>query len=166
MLFRSIRYFFTDTHGVADATPRPRNGVHAPLFTSTGPAAFARDPESSQQVWSAEHGYPGDPEYREFYRDVGWDLDHDYVRPYIQPTGQRKNLGIKYYRITGAGEKQIYQRDHALAAASEHARHFLEERVAQVRKLEGILDRPPMIVAPYDAELFGHWWYEGPEFLD
>ena len=23
-----------------------------------------------------------------------------------------------------------------------------------------------MIVAPFDAELFGHWWFEGPEFLD
>ena len=53
-----------------------------------------------------------------------------------------------------------------MQAASEHAAHFLGERVAQVQKLAGILDRPPIIIAPYDAELFGHWWYEGPEFLD
>jgi 1,4-alpha-glucan branching enzyme len=54
----------------------------------------------------------------------------------------------------------------ALQAASEHAQHFLNERIAQVQRLTGILDRPPIVVAPYDAELFGHWWYEGPEFLD
>ncbi len=53
-----------------------------------------------------------------------------------------------------------------MQAASEHAQHFLNERVAQIQKLAGLLDRPPLIVAPYDAELFGHWWYEGPEFLD
>jgi 1,4-alpha-glucan branching enzyme len=47
-----------------------------------------------------------------------------------------------------------------------HAGHFLEARMAQFRRLAEILDRPPMVVAPYDAELFGHWWYEGPEFLD
>ena len=67
---QNIRYFFVDTHGVTDATPRPRYGVYAPIYTPTGPAAFARDPESSMQVWSAESGYPGDPDYREFYRDV------------------------------------------------------------------------------------------------
>ena len=44
--------------------------------------------------------------------------------------------------------------------------HFLEARMAQIQHLAGILDRPPLVVAPYDAELFGHWWYEGPEFLD
>ena len=38
---------------------------------------------------------------REFYRDIGWDLDFDYVKPYVQPTGARKNVGIKYFRITG-----------------------------------------------------------------
>src|SRR5208282_369835 len=75
--------------------------------------------------------------------------------------------GIKYYRITGgAGDKEIYQRDAALQAAAGHAGHFLNERVNQVQRLTGLLDRPPIAVAPYDAELFGHWWYEGPEFLD
>src|SRR5262249_37451677 len=66
-----IRYFFCDTHGILDAVPRPRYGVYAPIFTPSGVAAFGRDPESSQQVWSAEHGYPGDPDYRDFYRDIG-----------------------------------------------------------------------------------------------
>ena len=26
-------------------------------------------------------------------------------------------------------------------------------------------DVPPIIVCPYDAELYGHWWYEGPYWL-
>ncbi|HEX9047954.1 MAG TPA: 1,4-alpha-glucan branching protein domain-containing protein, partial [Verrucomicrobiae bacterium] len=162
----NIRWFILDTHGLLHATPRPRYSTFAPIFTPNGVAAFGRDFDSSRQVWSKHEGYPGDPRYRDFYRDIGFDLDFDYVRPHLPSPDNRGFTGIKYYRITGLREKKIYQRDHALAAASEHARHFLDERLAQVRKLDGVLDRPPMVVAPYDAELFGHWWYEGPEFLD
>jgi len=126
-----------------------------------------RDLDSAKQVWSKHEGYPGDARYRDFYRDVGFDLDFDYVKPHLPSPQNRGFTGMKYYRITGgAAQKEIYKRDVALQAASEHAQHFLGERAAQVQKLAGLLDRPPLVVAPYDAELFGHWWYEGPEFLD
>jgi 1,4-alpha-glucan branching enzyme len=161
-----IRWFILDSHGLLHAQPRPRYGTFAPVFTPAGLAAFGRDFDSSRQVWSKHEGYPGDPRYRDFYRDIGFDLDFDYVRPHLPSPDTRGFTGIKYYRITGPGEKQVYQRDHALKAASEHARHFLEQRIGQVREIGGLLGRPPMLVAPYDAELFGHWWYEGPEFLD
>lgn len=163
-----IRYFFVDTHGILDATPRPRYGVYAPLYTPTGTAAFGRDPESSSQVWSAETGYPGDVYYREFYRDVGYDLDYDYIRPYIQPTGERKNTGIKYYRITGkTSQKQPYDRRMAMERAAQHAGNFLFNRQLQIEYLaRNMGGRPPIVVSPYDAELYGHWWFEGPEFLD
>jgi 1,4-alpha-glucan branching enzyme len=162
----NIRWFILDTHGILHAHPRPRYGTFAPIFTPNGIAAFGRDYNSSRQVWSKHEGYPGDARYRDFYRDVGFDLDFDYVKPHLPSPQNRGFTGIKYYKITGAGEKQIYDRSVALQAASEHATHFLNERVAQIQKLAGLLDRPPIIVAPYDAELFGHWWYEGPEFLD
>jgi 1,4-alpha-glucan branching enzyme len=163
----NIRWFVLDTHGLLHAQPRPRFGTFAPIFTPNGIAAFGRDHDSSRQVWSKHEGYPGDPRYRDFYRDIGFDLDFDYVKPHLPSPDNRGFTGLKYYRITGGrGPKEIYQRDHALKAASGHAAHFLGERVAQIGRLTGILDRPPIIIAPYDAELFGHWWYEGPEFLD
>jgi 1,4-alpha-glucan branching enzyme len=163
-----IRYFFLDSHGLLDAQPRPRYGVFAPLYTATGTAAFGRDAESSQQVWSSEHGYPGDFWYREFYRDVGYDLDFDYVRPYIQPTGARKNTGIKYFRITGKSpHKEPYNRQVALERAAAHAGNFMFNRTRQIEHLaRSMQGKRPIIVAPYDAELFGHWWFEGPDFLD
>jgi 1,4-alpha-glucan branching enzyme len=166
---QGIRYFFVDTHAVANARPRPLFGVHAPVVTEAGVAAFARDPESSQQVWSAQFGYPGDPVYREFYRDVGWDLELDYVRPYVQPTGDRKNTGIKYYRITarGSAHKEPYDPDLARERAQQHAANFMFNRERQIEHLAGQLTgRKPIVVAPYDAELFGHWWFEGPWFLE
>ena len=165
---QNIRFFFVDTHGITDATPRPRYGVYAPIYTPTGPAAFGRDAESSMQVWSAESGYPGDPEYREFYRDVGWDLDYEYVRDYVQPTGQRKNVGIKYYRITGkTANKEPYDPARARERAAQHAGNFLFNRERQIEHLAARMGGVrPLVVAPYDAELYGHWWYEGPTFID
>jgi 1,4-alpha-glucan branching enzyme len=164
----NIRYFFVDTHGISDATPRPRFGVYAPVYTPTGPAAFGRDPESATQVWSAEHGYPGDPDYREFYRDIGWDLDDEYVRPYVQATGQRKNVGIKYFRITGRTQhKEPYDPRRARDRAAEHAGNFMFNRERQIEHLASRMGGVrPIVVSPYDAELYGHWWHEGPWFID
>jgi len=163
-----IRYFFLDTHGLMDARPRPLYAWYAPIYTEAGVAAFARDPESSQQVWSAETGYPGDPWYREFYRDIGFDLDLDYVRPYVQPTGGRKSTGFKYFRITGkTPHKEAYDPAAARARAEEHAAHFVYCRARQLQEAAAKMDgRTPIVVAPYDAELFGHWWFEGPHFLE
>jgi 1,4-alpha-glucan branching enzyme len=162
-----LAYFFSDAHGILHGSPRPRFGVHAPVVTPEGIAAFGRDLESSRQVWCAWMGYPGDFDYREFYRDVGWDLDYEYVRPFLHADGGRTNLGIKYHRITGATDaKDLYDPERARAKARLHADHFLEGRLRQVRELRGRMDAPPVIVAPYDAELFGHWWYEGPVWLE
>ncbi len=162
-----IRYFFLDTHGILHGTPRPKYGVFAPVYCPSGVAAFGRDLESSKQVWSAQGGYPGDYFYREFYRDLGYDLDYEYVKPYIHPDGIRVMTGMKYYRITGAtDQKQPYLPDRAREKAAEHAGNFMFNREKQVEYLYTRLGRKPLIVAPYDAELFGHWWYEGPQWLD
>lgn len=162
-----IRWFTVDTHGLLHAHPRPRYGVFAPIVLPNGVAALGRDLDSARQVWSRNEGYPGDPRYRDFYRDVGFDLDWDYVRPYVPSPDQRGFTGLKYHRITGwQGRKEVYDHDQAVRLAAEHAQHFLEARIEQVRHLGGIMDRPPLLVCPYDAELFGHWWYEGPEFLN
>ena len=129
---------------------------------------FARDMESSRQVWSSESGYPGDYDYREFYKDVGWELPMEYLGDLL-PDGIRKNVGLKYYRITGKvglGDKQPYVRAWALEKAASHAGNFLHNRQKQVEHIASTLGRRPVVVSPYDAELFGHWWFEGPDFLN
>ncbi len=163
-----IRYFFTDTHGVLHGTPRPKYGVFAPVYCrGTGVACFGRDLESSKQVWSSVEGYPGDYNYREFYRDIGFDLEFDYIKPYIHPDGVRISTGVKYYRITGASdEKEPYEPDWARERAADHAGNFMFNREKQVEYLYDLLQKKPIIVSPYDTELYGHWWYEGPMWLD
>ncbi len=162
-----ISFCFTDSHVIENARPRPRAGVYRPVLTPAGVAAFGRDRESSRQVWDRHAGYPGDYHYREFYRDIGWDLPMDYIAPYVLDGGIRSDTGLKYHRITGPGvHKEVYDPYMAQCKAEEHARHFVGSRQAQVRRLaeSGVSD--PVIVAPYDAELFGHWWFEGPYWVE
>ena len=160
----NVRWFVLDAHGLLFGNPQPRHAIYAPCYTPAGPAAFARDRDSSRQVWSAEEGYPGDPAYREFYRDVGFDLPLEHLGPVAR--GIRKFSGVKYHRITGGKtDKQLYDRAEAEKAADAHAAHFLEQRRIQFRQLAGV-DVDPIVVAPFDAELFGHWWFEGPRFLE
>jgi 1,4-alpha-glucan branching enzyme len=162
-----IKYFFTDAHGILHGHPRPKYGVFAPVYCKSGVACFSRDLESSKQVWSSVEGYPGDYVYREFYRDIGFDLDFEYIRPYIHPDGVRINTGIKYYRITGNdNNKQPYNPHWAREKAAEHAGNFMFNREKQIEYLYDLMQKKPIIVSPYDAELYGHWWYEGPMWLD
>ena len=163
----NIRWFILDAHGLMFGNPRPHFAIYAPCFTTNGVAAFARDRESSRQVWSAEEGYPGNPAYRDFYRDIGLDLPHETIRAFLPPDGTRKFTGIKYHRITGrTHDKDIYNRGWALGAADHHAADFMQSRVRQIGELGSHANFDPLVVSPFDAELFGHWWFEGPEFLN
>lgn len=163
-----LQYFITATHGLLYASPRPKYGVYSPILTPGGVAAFGRDPETSKQVWSSREGYPGDYDYREFYRDIAYDLPMDYLAPHLHPPGMRTDSGIKYYRITGSSleYKEPYRPDWAREKAHQHAANFIFNREQQVKYLSRLMSRPPIIVAPYDTELFGHWWFEGPWWLD
>ncbi|HOK76249.1 MAG TPA: DUF1957 domain-containing protein, partial [Verrucomicrobiota bacterium] len=162
-----LRWFIVESHGLLHGTPRPRYGTFSPVFTPEGLAVFGRDRDSANQVWSRLEGYPGDPRYRDFYRDIGFDLDLDYIEPFLPSPGRRGFTGIKYHAITGVrGEKAIYDPAAAQEAVQQHARHFIQSRVRQMARIEPAMDRPPLIVAPYDAELFGHWWHEGVLFID
>jgi len=165
-----INFFFVDSHGLFFSNPIPRYGTYAPVYTPCGVAVFARDMESSRQVWSSKGGYPGDVDYREFYRDTGYDLPEEYIKPYIHESGIRINTGIKYYRVTGdtveLSEKKPYNYHKALEKARIHGEHFVKTRTEQIEYWSNNLKILPLVVSPYDAELYGHWWFEGPHFLE
>ncbi len=159
-----IRYFLVETHGLLHGTPAPKYGTLRPVRTEGGLVAFGRDEASARQVWSSVEGYPGDPFYREFYRDIGRARQRCYIRRHL-PAGLPFDTGLKYHRVTGPTEDKLwYRRAKAMERIREHAAHFVAQRI---RHLEQSRDVPnPILVAPYDAELFGHWWFEGPEWLE
>jgi 1,4-alpha-glucan branching enzyme len=161
-----VRYFFVDSHAIDHAEPRPLFGVSAPLYCPSGVAAFARHPLTSKLVWSKTVGYPADYNYREYYRDIGFELDQHYLEPFQYARGIRTHTGIKYHRITGPTEnKHLYQPDWASETAVRHARDFVHRCRDQAVRAAGGMPFPCVIVSPYDAELFGHWWFEGPQWI-
>ncbi|GAA0179168.1 glycoside hydrolase family 57 protein [Clostridium sediminicola] len=161
-----LEYFIAENIAILNASPKPRYGTYAPIVTPTGVSLFGRDIEASQQVWSNIVGYPADINYREFYRDIGHELDMTYVAPYINQNGIRVDTGMKYYKITGnTEEKDIYNRKNAIDRVKEHARHFVNSRNTQIDNVYKHMEAKPIITCPYDTELFGHWWFEGPDFI-
>ncbi len=113
-----------------------------------GVHAFVREPRSSMQVWSRHHGYPGDEWYLEFHK-IRWPG------------------GLKFWRVTGPdvdlGEKVAYRPDVAFDHLKEHAAHF-SWLLGQIQREEEV-GPGGVAMAPFDTELFGHWWYEGVSFL-
>ncbi len=163
----NIDYFFVAAHGILLSDGKPQNGVYSPLELPNGLFAFGQDFSLTEAVWSADTGYPGDPVYREFYRDIGYDLPLEYIRPYIHEPDVRVNTGYKYYAVTGnTDNKEFYNSELAMDKLDEHAEDFIQKHIDQVAKLEGLMDKTPFFVTPYDAELFGHWWFEGISWME
>jgi 1,4-alpha-glucan branching enzyme len=113
-------------------------------------AVFARDPRTGLQVWSGEWGYPGDPWYLDFHK-------------------KHVPGGLRYWRVTssqvGMESKEAYESDKAAQRLPENAGHFKELVKGLLQDYQAEHNEAGVVCAPYDAELFGHWWFEGPEWL-
>jgi 1,4-alpha-glucan branching enzyme len=119
------------------------------LVRDSDVAVIARHDKVSGQVWSAMMGYPGDPSYREFHR-------------------KDDKSGLRYWRVTdvttGLGAKDLYSPGAAFERVRSHADHFVElvrETLANRRHAE----RDSLLTVTFDAELFGHWWFEGIDWM-
>jgi len=113
--------------------------------------AFARDAVACEQVWSGSIGYPAAGEYLEFHKK--WS----------------PRRGLRYWKVTGPkvdlGGKHLYYPDDIPHKIHQHATHFcahIKHRLREYRRQTG---RHGVVTACFDAELFGHWWFEGPQFL-
>ena len=137
-------------HSADYDTTRPnrcKNGVYA----------LPRDQILSQKVWSARSGYPGNEHYRDFHQDDIHDLDTSQTGYFALPDGRRIPLGLKYWRVSSTSEKAWYCPKKAKLQAQLDAEAFQKS----------ILSGPKGIkFLPFDAELFGHWWHEGPIWLE
>lgn len=166
-----IKYFIVDTHlltggktlGVYHARFETPDGItnglediesekslYQSYLVDENVAIFVRDPQTGIQVWSGEHGYPGDFNYLDFHK-------------------KKFPGGNRYWRITGAkvglGDKKEYIRIEAEKRIPVHAKHFSELAKKVLEKNYKESNKIGVISAPYDAELFGHWWFEGCDFL-
>jgi len=138
-----------------------------PGVTQDGLMVFGRDQASSSEVWNADEGFPGDERYRDFMRDIGLEAPIEYLREYLGENGERQFTGLKYFRASREGENSaIYDPELASRAIEEHTVRFISSRGAQLAALEASGVENPIVVCAFDADLFGHWWFEGTEFLE
>jgi len=141
MFARSSKYF---------TPPEELRSEYEHYISPSGPTIFARDPETTVKVWSGESGYPGEEHYLEFHKQ-------------LYP-GR-----LRYWRIsqdkTDLGKKQPYDPYAAFEKIQEHAEDLVRVLKSTLARYKGQSDKTGTLVAMYDTELFGHWWWEGPEFL-
>ncbi len=141
MFARSSKYF---------TPPSEFRSEYEHYVLPTGMTVFARDPQTTVKVWSGESGYPGDEHYLEFHKQ-------------LYP-GR-----LRYWRISqnkeDLGQKQPYDPWAAFEKIQAHAEDMVNTLKSTLAQYRGLADREGTLVAMYDTELFGHWWWEGPEFL-
>lgn len=170
-----IEYFFVDSHMIRGGQPLGTYAANFPqlaemfarsskMFTPpeeyrseyehyllpSGVTCFARDPQTTAKVWSGDVGYPGNEWYLEFHKQL-YPGRHKYWR--ISP--EKADLG----------KKQMYDPFAAFERIAEHAQDFVQTLKSTLAHYKGQSERVGTLVAMYDTELFGHWWFEGPEFL-
>ncbi|MBN1211653.1 MAG: DUF1957 domain-containing protein [candidate division Zixibacteria bacterium] len=133
-----------------DKTPREAYLVSSSTEGKMPVAIFTRDPETGLLVWSGEHGYPGDGHYLDFHK-------------------KRFPGGLRYWAVTSAksdlADKVEYHHESALERTVENSGHFAGKIIDILTGYHQETGQAGILVAPYDAELFGHWWFEGPLFL-
>ncbi|HPZ15713.1 MAG TPA: DUF1957 domain-containing protein [Sphaerochaeta sp.] len=163
----SISWFQTASQSMLLSPDKVDNGVYRPVHCHNGVAAFPRDFNGTSLVWSNSSGYPTDKVYREFYRDIGYDLPMEYIGPYVHEPEVRVFTGFKYWAITGPSDQKVpYVRSIAQHRTVEHAHNFIYSLRRRTTALGPILEKEPLLTLAFDAELFGHWWFEGVQWLE
>lgn len=168
-----LEYFFTDAHAVVggktagyrrhiglygnieyvEMPERPLSGLdtfHGYWLPENPVAVYARNERAGWQVWSADMGYPGDPWYREFHK-------------------KDSNSGMKYWRVNGPGfdlaDKDFYNPQMAAQRIAENSDHYVTLIHDMLKGYQDANGEEGHVVVTFDTELFGHWWFEGPQWI-
>ena len=169
-----IEYFFTESHVIEGGNSvgnRRVVGIYGnieyiplPQREATGydtysaywlpdaqVAVMGRNDRAGFQVWSAADGYPGDGVYREFHK-------------------KDDKSGMNYWRITSSktdlGDKMLYDPVLAMNQVNSNSDHYttlLYHLLNDYKKSHN--GKEGLIMVSFDTELYGHWWFEGVEFI-
>ncbi|MDR2630960.1 MAG: DUF1957 domain-containing protein [Spirochaetaceae bacterium] len=176
-------YTIVDSHGLFLGTPSPARGSFYPAKTPSGVLLLSRDHYAVRDLAERETGFPFDPLYQDYREDVGYELPTDMIRPFLGPGGVRTRTGFKYRcrgnpegspnpgdssnpQSSAAAAKPLYDPEAAQEKVREHARIFLENRIARFKKVEEYMEGTAISLCAYDADAFGRCWYEGPRFIE
>jgi 1,4-alpha-glucan branching enzyme len=112
-----------------------------------------------------ENGDPCDPLYRDAHADAGYELPAYAIHPFLGEAGSRTRTGYAYW-AQGSGEKQRDDPAQALEQVRRHARSFLDARIVRLNRASVLMDQSAFSLCVYNADTFGRFWYEGPQFIE
>lgn len=163
LIKNNINYFFLDDRAIDIYKYSP----YTNYITEQNLSVFIRDWDSYNDIFNPENGYVAKGVYREFYRDIGYDKDTEYLKKYTL-TDKKIPTGLKFYRITGMDipldKKELYDFDLAQNEILSDVKDFLYKRINQIKGLD--LKQNPVITNCFSMELFGHRWFEGMIFIE
>jgi 1,4-alpha-glucan branching enzyme len=159
----NFSYTIVDTHGFVFGKPAPSRGSFYPVKTHSGIYALARDFYAVRDLCRmAKEGF-----YRDNDRDIGYELPPEDVSLFLAEDGERRRTGFKYWKASSLrGQPVVYDPETAGAAATEHARAFLETQYGRLAEAAKHMQEPPLSLCAWDADRLGRFWYEGPQFIE
>jgi 1,4-alpha-glucan branching enzyme len=165
--FRAYNFSYTivDSHGLLTGKPVPNKGNFYPVKTPNGTFILGRDFYTVREI----EKIASDELYRNNDRDVGYELPPDLVKPFLSAEGERRRTGYKYWSRQMENNEEgnaIYNPQTASDKTTEYARLFLEKTIARLEEASKYMEEPPLCVYANNADNFGRFWYEGPQFLE
>ena len=156
-------YTIVNTHALAFARPPAEKGTFYPVRTPLGIVIYGRDFLAAEDI----AGIIKDPVFRNNCRDQGFELPSDRVALFLSSQGSRTSTGYKYWASgDGSPVYGLYDPAKAMECASNHARSFLGTIVSRLKSAAELMDVPPVSLCAFEADSFGRFWYEGPEFIE
>jgi 1,4-alpha-glucan branching enzyme len=156
-------YTVVEPHGLVFGKPPASRGSFYPVKTPGGICIFARDYRGGEDVSRMIH----DSVYRDNNKDAGYELSADHLGAFLTSGGSRTRTGFKYWSTAPQGDhKPLYDPRTASEKAVEHARLFLENQSARLFEAAQYMKEVPVSLCAYDADTFGRFWHEGPQFVE
>ena len=157
----NLGYTIVDTHALAFARPFAEKGTFYPVRTSQGIVAFGRDFNACQAMTEIKK----DPVFRDNSRDQGFELPSESLSMFFSSQGSRTGTGYKY-NAAESSKSVLYDPGKARQNAQNHVLSFLDSVVSRLKSAAELMNSPAISLCAFDADSFGRFWHEGPEFIE
>jgi len=158
-----LAYSFLDSSAISKLEYESPYAYYAPInIENSYHQSFINDTKGYQMIWDKENGYPSHDSYRDFYYDIGFALENHQINPYFYENDRKICTGFKYQNKVG----KIYSRELAKKQIQKDAQDFIKLYEEKAKVIENEIDREALFNMSFDAELFGHWWFEGPLWIE
>jgi len=158
----NFSYTVVDSHALLFGQPSPLKGSFYPVKTPNGTFILARDFYSIREIEQIAN----DNTYIDNDRDAGYEHAPEIVSQFLSAAGERHRTGYKYWSKSVNGSNALYNPKAASGKITEYARAFLEKTITRLEEVSMHMKEAPLSLYAHNADNFGRFWYEGPQFIE